>query len=239
MAKRGIDMLPLLDVFMVVLFVFATIQEGQLDDTTSQLEQAENARLAAELTAATESARAAVLSAELAVSAQEAARAEELETLLGDYERVCGPRVADAPVCPAADPNTRELVEVAAVHEQLLSHIAVFELEIAGEERANHIFDHCCVRADPPRGEWRRCGVIPSGESLRADWFDDGGEGLRDVLRETRDGYAIVLLKQDLGASYQVSKDLARLLHERMRGHYVYDNGVSDTPLSCSLLPRE
>jgi biopolymer transport protein ExbD len=78
MAKRGIDMLPLLDVFMVVLFVFATIQEGQLDDTTSQLEQAENARLAAELTAATESARAAVLSAELAVSAQEAARAEEL-----------------------------------------------------------------------------------------------------------------------------------------------------------------
>lgn len=239
MAKRSIDMLPLLDVFMVVLFVFATIQEGQLDDTTSQLELAENARLAAELTAATESARAAVLSAELAVSAPEAARAAELTTRLADYERACGPRVPDGPLCPAAKPDTRELVEVAAVHEQLLSHIAVFELEIAGERRSNQILDHCCVRADPPRGEWRRCGVIPTGEGPRADWFDDGGEGLREVLRETRDGYAIVLLKQDLAASYQVSKDVARLLHERLRGHYVYDNGVSDGPLSCLLLPHE
>jgi hypothetical protein len=46
-------------------------------------------------------------------------------------------------------------------------------------------------------------------------------------------------LKQDLDASYQVSKDVARLLHERLRGHYVYDNGVSDTPPSCQQLPRE
>jgi hypothetical protein len=189
MAKRSIDMLPLLDVFMVVLFVFATIQEGQLDDTSSQLEQAENARIAADST--------------------------------------------------AADPDTRELTEVAVVHEQLLNHIAVFELEIAGERQPNQVLDHCCVRADPPRGEWRRCGVIPTGDGPRADWFDDGGEGLRDVLRETRDGYAIVLLKQDLAASYQVSKDVARLLHERLRGHYVYDNGLSDGPLSCPLLPRE
>jgi hypothetical protein len=239
MAKRSIDMLPLLDVFMVVLFVFATIQEGQLDDTTAQLAQAETARLVAELTAGTESARAAVLSAELAVSAPEAARATKLATRLAEYERACGPRVPDGPLCPAAEPQTREQAEVAAVHEQLLSHVAVFELEIAGERRPNQILDHCCVRVDPPHGEWRRCGVIPSGEGARADWFDDGGEGLRDILRETRDGYAIVLLKQDLDASYQVSKDVARLLHERLRGHYVYDNGVSDTPPSCQQLPRE
>lgn len=238
MAKRSIDMLPLLDVFMVVLFVFATIQEGQLDDTNAQLEQAENARLAAELMAATESARAAVLSAELAVSAPEAARAAELTALLAGYERACGPRTPDGPLCPAAESDKRELVEVAAVHEQLLSHIAVFELEIAGEPQSDQILDHCCVRADPPNGEWQRCGVIPTGEGPRADWFDDGGEGLRDVLRETRDGYAIVLLKQNLAASYQVSKDVARLLHDRLRGHYVYDNGVSDVPLSCPLLPR-
>jgi hypothetical protein len=225
MAKRSIDMLPLLDIFMVVLFVFATIQEGQLDDTTTLLAEAENARLAAEVTAATESARAAVLSAELSAE-------------LAAYEQECGPRVADGPLCPAADPDTRQLIEVAQVHGQLLSHIAVFELEIAGEAHPNQILDHCCVRADPPRGEWRRCGVIPAGEQPRADWFDDGGDGLRDVLRETRDGYAIVLLEQDLAASYQVSKDLARLLHERLRGHYVYDNGVSNDGLSCPLLPK-
>jgi hypothetical protein len=238
MARRSIDMLPLLDVFMVVLFVFATIQEGQLDTTVEQLDQAEHDRVVAELTAATESARAAGLSAELEVSKSEAARADELETKIAAYERSCGPRVEGGPLCPAAEPDTRALAEVAAVHEQLLNRIAVFELEIAGERTSNQIVDHCCVRADPPRGEWRRCGIIPSGEGPRADWFDDGGEGLRDVLSETRDGYAIVLLKQDLGASYQVSKDVSRLLHERLREHYVYDDGVSDKPLSCPLLPR-
>ena len=41
MARRNLDMLPLLDVFMVVLFVFATIQEGEL--------AAEDARNAASL----------------------------------------------------------------------------------------------------------------------------------------------------------------------------------------------
>jgi hypothetical protein len=225
MAKRSIDMLPLLDVFMVVLFVFATIQEGQLDESVAELEEAQNARIDAELTAATEMARAAALSAELGAQ-------------LAAYEHACGPRVANGPLCPAAEQDTRKLAEVAAVHEQLLSHIAVFEVEIAGEARPNQILDHCCIRANPPHGEWQRCGVIPAGEVPRADWFDDGGEGLRDALRETRDGYAIILLKQDLAASYQVSKDLARLLHERLRGHYVYDNGVGDSPLSCPLLPR-
>lgn len=225
MAKRSIDMLPLLDVFMVVLFVFATIQEGQLDDSAALLEQAENARLAAEVTAATESARAAALSLEHA-------------SQVAAYEQACGPRVANGPLCPAADDDTRELAEVAAVHEQLLTHVAVFEVEIAGELQPNQIVDHCCVRIDPPKGEWQRCGVIPAGEQQRADWFDDGGEGLRDILRETRDGYAIVLLKQDLSASYQVSKDFAWLLQERLRDHYVYDNGVSNRALSCPLLPR-
>jgi hypothetical protein len=238
MARRSIDMLPLLDVFMVVLFVFATIQEGQLDVTATQLDQAEHDRVVAELTAATESARAAALSAELAVRTSEAARAAELAQQIDAYEHVCGPRTEGGPLCPAAEPDTRELAEVAAVHEQLLSHLAVFEVQIGGERTSNQILDHCCVRVDPPRGEWRSCGVIPFGDGPRADWFDDGGEGLREVLRETRDGYAIVLMKQDLAASYQVSKDLSRLLHERMRDHYVYDNGVSDEPLSCPLLPR-
>jgi hypothetical protein len=119
----------------------------------------------------------------------------------------------------------------------MLSHVAVFEVEIAGERHRNQIVDHCCVRSDPPLGEWRRGGAIPAGEQPRADWFDDGGEGLRDVLRETRDGYAIVMVKQSAAASYQISTDLTRLLKERLRGHYIYDIGVSDEPLSCLTLP--
>lgn len=43
-SNRHIDMLPLLDVFMVVLFVFATIQEGE-----HEAERAEFERLATQL----------------------------------------------------------------------------------------------------------------------------------------------------------------------------------------------
>ena len=222
MARRNIDMLPLLDIFMVVLFVFATIQEGQLDDTSAQLEQAENAQLAAEITAATESLRAATQYAELTAQ-------------LTEYQLACGPRVENGPVCPAAEPATRELVEVARVHEELLSKVAVFEVVIVGERGTNHALDHCCIRPDPPIGEWRSCGVIPRDAQQRADWFDDGGEGLRDLLRATKDGYAIVLVEQDLAASYQVGSDLALLLKERLRNHYIHDNGVSAEPLSCDV----
>ena len=44
-ARPRLDLLPLLDVFMVVLFVFATIQEKQLDETQRDVE-AERARAA-------------------------------------------------------------------------------------------------------------------------------------------------------------------------------------------------
>ena len=39
MARHRLDLLPLLDVFMVVLFVFATIQEQRLGDSTRDAEQ--------------------------------------------------------------------------------------------------------------------------------------------------------------------------------------------------------
>jgi hypothetical protein len=242
MARRSIDMLPLLDVFMVVLFVFASIQEGQLDSSTQELEAAKQRLLDAQLTAATESARAAALSMELEVVAQERRelnqRVIDLATQVADYERACGPRSADGPLCPAATPESRELVEIATVHEQVLANVAVFEIEIAGEIQGDALVNHCCFRPNPPEGEWQRCGVVPSNATARSDWFDEGGDGLRDALRQTRDGYAIVLVQQDGAAAYQIGQDLSNLLHERLRDHYVYDNGVSSLALDCPLLSR-
>lgn len=241
MARRSIDMLPLLDVFMVVLFVFASIQEGQLDSSTQALETAKHELLDAQLSAATESARAAALAVELEVVAQERreirAHHDELASELAAYERACGPRTDDGPICPAATPESRELVEIATVHQQVMANVAVFELEISGEVQANGLVNHCCFRPNPPEGEWQRCGVVPSHATARADWFDEGGDGLRDALRQTRDGYAIVLVQQDGAASYQIGQDLSNLLHARLRDHYVYDNGVSTGPLDCPLLP--
>lgn len=236
--KHRIDMLPLLDVFMVVLFVFATIQEGQLDSSAQELDEATAARLEAEVLAAAESARSAVLEAELEVLAQEQRREAELEGQIAEYQRACGPRQPGGPLCPAAEADTRELAEVAAVHDQVLANVAVFEIEVAGVMVDGSIENHCCFRADPPQGEWQRCGVVPTSASARADWFDDGAEGLREALRETRDGYAVVLLVQDEVAGYQIGKDFTALLHNRLRNHYVYDNGVTKQPLRCPLLPR-
>ena len=58
MARRNLDMLPLLDVFMVVLFVFATIQEGELAAEEQQSDDLEKQLLAAQIQAATASTQA-------------------------------------------------------------------------------------------------------------------------------------------------------------------------------------
>ncbi|MCA9684555.1 MAG: hypothetical protein KC457_20385, partial [Myxococcales bacterium] len=92
-------MLPLLDVFMVVLFVFATIQESQLDATTSERDSA-----AAELSAAEAALELAEDEAEAqgaradAAETRRQALAEEIEA----YERACGPTRPGGPRCPAA-----------------------------------------------------------------------------------------------------------------------------------------
>lgn len=239
MRKRNLDMLPLLDVFMVVLFVFATIQEGELDSTVREVDELKAQLLEAQAMAAAESARAAMQGAELELQAQQKDQAAQLEAELADYQRACGPRRPGDPLCPAADAEAREQAEVAVMQEQLLSNIAVFQIEIAGEVdlESGRVINHCCFRADPPQGEWQRCGAVPSAKAEQSDWFDEGADGLREQLRQTRDGYAIILLQQDLPARYQLTKDFSQLLSSRLREHYVYDNGVTTDPLQCPLLP--
>jgi hypothetical protein len=236
MAKRGIDMLPLLDVFMVVLFVFATIQEQQLDSSTQELDSA---------SAALEQRTAELerLAAEHAVyerrSAQQTRREQELRELVDEYERVCGSRVANGPLCPAAEavPDARAQAAMAGVHERLLDNLAVFEIELDGRPdlEANKLRNLCCYRADPPQGEWRRCGEVPTHEAAMFEWYDDGADGLRDGLSRTRGGKAIVLLRQSREARMRVSNDLAELLRARMKDVRVYDDGVAGGPLQCPL----
>ncbi|PRQ09179.1 hypothetical protein [Enhygromyxa salina] len=241
MRKRSLDMLPLLDVFMVVLFVFATVQESELDSTIREVDELQAKLLEAQVMHAAEAARASVLAAQVEVQAQQRDRATQLEAELADYQRACGPRGADDPLCPAADPERREQAEIAVMQDQLLSNIAVFQIEIGGEVdlESGRVINHCCFRADPPIGEWRRCGEVPYSRIAQADWFDEGANGLRESLKQTREGYAIILLQQDKPASYQLTKDFAQLLQSRLRDHYVYDNGVAAGPLQCPLLARE
>lgn len=246
-AKRGIDLLPLLDVFMVVLFVFATIQEQQIDTSVHELDTLREAlaRVTHERDQRAERVEQLLTDLEGAESRseQQAAREQALAQLVEAYERECGPRQQNGPVCPTAalvEPDAKAQAEMAALHERLLDNVAVFEIDIEGQADllTGSTRDRCCWRADPPDGEWRSCGELPSDALARLAWLDDGGEGLVDGLSRTRGGNAVVLLRQDRQARYRVSSDLAELLRERMPSHRIYDDGTSAGSSRCASLDR-
>ena len=114
----------------------------------------------------------------------------------------------------------------------------MFEIEIEGRSdlEANVLRNRCCVRADPPTGEWLACGEVPGDPDTRETWLDDGGEGLLATLRRTRSGNAIVLLRQGGRARFRLSNDLAELLRARLPEHRIYDDGLSREALRCPLL---
>jgi hypothetical protein len=227
MARRGIDMLPLLDVFMVVLFVFATIQEHQLEDSVHEVDE-----LRTELV---KTAKERERQAERL--AQQAARGRELDALLERYEQECGPRTPEGPVCPPATiiPDAQAQAAMAALHERLLDNIALFEIDIEGvaDLTSGELHNRCCYRADPPRGEWHGCGEIPTEEADMRTWLDDGADNLIEGLGRTRGGNAVVLLRQGSGVRYRLSNDLAELLRERMPNHRIYDDGINAGPPRC------
>ena len=239
--KRSLDLLPLLDVFMVVLFVFATIQEGELDDSEQQNETLEAKAAAAEAKAkaATELLERveAELEAELEVQTREAARASMLDAENQQFRQACGPRQPGGDLCPAANAEAKQLAELTDVQQRMLGAIAVFEVEIGGKADLDtgKLLERCCYRSDPPDGEWSSCGDLPRTRQDRQDWFDAGADGLREALRETREGGAIVLLRQSELASHNAGSDLAELLRARLPDHYVYDDGIGDQ-LLCPLL---
>ncbi|GEM_PF-1800432 len=250
--RRNIDMLPLLDVFMVVLFVFATIQEGQLDSSSQDLSDV--AQDLSETERELERQRETI--AELEQRALQAAELREHELELEDqivaYQRACGPRGSDDPLCPKAqaeapDPaeqaryaaeQAREFEVMAALHERLLDNVAVFEVELEGaiDLEAVQLRNRCCVRANPPQGAWQRCGEMPSDPDLRSDWLDDGGDTLMDTLRRTHGGDAIVVLRQGDMARLRLTNDLSEDLRERLPDHEIYDDGLSTAALSCPAL---
>lgn len=247
--RRSIDMLPLLDVFMVVLFVFATIQETKLDDSAQELEalghtveilEVERAALADQAAAAV--AREQALEDRLAAAEVDATKRVELQDRIAEFERECGPAKPGGPVCPAIGLEPREAAEQLAVDTllaRLFDNVAVFEIELDGvKDFESGVLDNpCCYRSEPPAGEWKSCGTMPSGPDELATWLDDGGEVLLDALRRTHGGNAIVILRQGAQAQHSQSKNLADLLREQLPDHRIYDDGSVAT-LDCPLLAR-
>lgn len=236
-------MLPLLDVFMVVLFVFATIQESQLDDSSQALIESSRSLADAEAELAEHRETVEALEREVEIAERRQAKQVELEDEIVEYRRACGPREPGGPVCPNAelDPDAaaqaKKIASMSKLQERLLDNVAVFEVEIEGRSDldSGEIRNQCCVRANPPDGRWRACGDIPTDADARADWLDDGGDGLLDTIRRTHGGNAIVMIRQGDGARFRLTNDVAQDLRDRLPDHEIYDDGRSPSALACPL----
>ena len=219
--RHQIDLLPLLDVFMVVLFVFATIQEQRLDDTTRDAERLEQALEAADRALAATAARdraARQAEDDRAATALTEARADAQQ--LRDELLRLRKAVADERIRVAEVLTRMGLPEHTLEHLQLLSRLlekhGVLEIELTGSPGDDGVpINHCCYRVDPLRDEWHTCGRVPLLAEERERWLDDGANGLTEDLRRTKGGNAMTLVRQDLGVSHGAARHLAELVRSR------------------------
>lgn len=231
--RARLDLLPLLDVFMVVLFVFATIQEQRLDTTTQEVQ--EHRELAATLEAQLDRARS-----DLAHQASTSAPPEdsrEIETLrerLRQREETIAELRTDVEKTLGALATGDDAVRQRDVLVKLLDRYSVFEIEIAGDiDESGAVVNHCCFRDDPLASTWQPCGAIPVLGEQRASWLDDGAGGLAGALRRTKGGNAMTIVRQDERASYRIAASLEGMLRERFPEHQIYDEGVGLVEIRC------
>lgn len=244
MARHRLDLLPLLDVFMVVLFVFATIQEQRLDDTTRDAERLQQRIAEAERVLRSAEARSRQREAEHDEAAQQQADAlaqakreaqhlrRELEELRQDFVE--------------QKARTRRELAQAGVPEQMLARVdvlervldkySVFEIELGGGiGEAGEVITRCCYRTDPLLDQWHSCGVVPARPEDRAAWLDEGAGGLVDALRRTKGGNSMTLVRQhDQEGGFRMASRLAEQLRERFSDQHVYAETEPDLVLHCT-----
>jgi biopolymer transport protein ExbD len=229
-SRHRLDLLPLLDVFMVVLFVFATIQEQRLDETTRAADERaqQNDALARRLADA---------EARLA-AADSTGETEALRERLAAAERTLAEVKTNAQATIAGLAEGDDAVRRQSVLAKLLDRYSVFELEIAGTlDDTGAVVNRCCFRTDPLATAWTSCGEIPAVASARTTWWDEGGGGLDLALRRTKGGNAMTIVRQDEHASYRIAASMEELLRERFPDHQIYDEGVALAEIHCGVTP--
>lgn len=246
--KHHLDLLPLLDIFMVVLFVFATIQERKLDDTTqasAELQQ-ENAGLRREKAELEARVAKLVIDANDAeqlrgqqqgsASAEQAARVALTQAVADQAELRAALDQLRAAAEEAAKNGTTSGAEVLRRQEilaRLLDHFSVFEVEIEGVDGDGATINRCCYRTEPIDGAWRSCGQMPTTAMDLKDWLADGGAGLLEALRRTRGGNALTIVRQNERAPWQIGRKLEEQLRERFPDHKIYSDRVALHTVAC------
>lgn len=230
--RHALDLLPLLDVFMVVLFVFATIQEQQLDASAHEA-TALRSRLAAleQAEAPQRAAQAASAAAEREARAALERSQQELAELRAAVEEV---RRAAEKAAAEGDLDGAEALRRREVLAKLLDHFSVFEIEVDGALVDGAVVNRCCYRAEPLPTAWRACGELPATSTELREWLAEGGAGLVEALRRTKGGNAMTIVRQNERATWQVARKLAGLLKERFAEHKIYDESAPLHSLDCA-----
>ena len=226
-----LDMLPLLDVFMVVLFVFASIQEDQLETSHAHRDELERevVDLQRRLDGVAESgdlaAKRALAAAERAALRAKAAEAESKR--LAEALASVRAKARETAGGAGADASVDETLRRQEVLSRLLDHFTVFEIEIAGDvDPTGIVTNRCCYRTELS-GQWTACGEVPPRSPDLAVWLDDGANGLLPALRRTKGGNAVTIVRQDEQATYRVAGALGAALRERFAEHKLYNEGVA------------
>jgi hypothetical protein len=237
--RHRLDLLPLLDVFMVVLFVFATMQEHELDVSTERRQQlrdeldvaqqqlgvAQSKLATAQATTITEATAAAEQARAEAEQAQQRARqtSEALQALRTETE------AALESFAPGED-----AVRQHEVYRRLLDHFTVYEIEIHGVGGDDAVVNRCCYRVDVQSDTWRSCGEVPAAQAQRQGWLDDTGRGLVEALRRTKGGNALTIVRQDEVATYRIASKLGELLRQRFDDHEIYAGMTAPGAVDCT-----
>jgi len=237
-ARHRLDLLPLLDVFMVVLFVFATIQEQRLGDSTrdaeqlqqqversqGQLERAQQQQREHEQQQARRRTQQEAEQARDAVAMAESER--ESERLRKEIERL-RESLTDQEHKTRKDLERMGLPDDALRRIEVLTRVldkySVIEVDIRGRVGDGDIIVHdCCFRADPLGDRWSSCGVIPQRFEDRMVWLDAGADGLVDALRKTKGGNAMTVVRQDQAVGHRIGSRLVEQLRERFSDQHFY-----------------
>lgn len=248
MAKHRLDLLPLLDVFMVVLFVFATLQEQQLEQSNHSREQLaqelrdkddglqQAQRLAQTQQASEQAAQQSTDAASQAQHHSQRQAQQELTKLRNklqhNEDQLQQLRRATESALTQLGANDDELRRQ-DVLSKLLDRYSVFEIEISGTSDPQGPVNRCCYRTDPLQTKWHPCGSIPNRSTQYDAWLAADGSTLASALRRTKGGNAMTIIRQDTAARYRVSATLAGLLRTRFEDHQVYDDGATLTEVAC------
>ena len=219
-----LDMLPLLDVIMVIVFVFATIQEKELESTrddharaTAAMDQ-KAASLAERLKDAERRADEGEVFQQVAERLERLLKAARVVSEQREKERARLKEELQAAKQAANKKLAKNLhrYQMESVLEALLKRSSVVEVELGpGPTEGADIGSRCCYRKDPRAQKWSACGIMPADGARVAEWLRGAAAGMMSTLAETKGGNALVIIRQGEGAIWRSGEKLQQLFRSR------------------------